>query len=53
LREAQIARGAQGIEAKIPQTRRRRGEELQRKARFFCGSPAKKCAKPINMTQKK
>jgi hypothetical protein len=27
--------GAQGIEAEIPQTRRRRGEELERKARFF------------------
>jgi hypothetical protein len=27
--------GAQGIEAEIPQARRRRAEELQRKARFF------------------
>jgi hypothetical protein len=47
LREAHIARGAQGIVAKIPQTRRRRGEELQRKARFFGPLRARKCAHVI------
>jgi hypothetical protein len=36
---------AQGIEAEIPQARRRRGEELQRKARFFCGNPQKNAPK--------
>jgi hypothetical protein len=36
-----LAVGAQGIAAEIPQTRRRRVEELERKARFFAALPQK------------
>jgi hypothetical protein len=45
--------GAQGIEAEIPQACRRQAEELERKARFFCGLAAKKCSNSTNLTEKK
>jgi hypothetical protein len=34
-------RGAQGIEAEIPQDLRSKSEELERKARFFAALPQK------------
>jgi hypothetical protein len=40
------------IVAEIPQACRRQAEELERKARFFCGLAAKKCAKMLTMTEK-
>jgi hypothetical protein len=52
----QKARGAQGIGGARSGSGVRAGAEAiakPRKARFFCGEAAKKCAKQTNMTEKK